>query len=81
MNNNDVLAMLHNHWTVYTDYYPVERRRLQHALPILFFASTSAQPGTLIEDGGYCGENDKDIKAYLVKNLDNPSRTMHYFKR
>lgn len=59
--------MLHYHWIVCTDYYPVERQRLQHTLLILLFASTSARPGTIIEGGGYYDENDalkyKDIKS------------------
>jgi Protein of unknown function (DUF3435) len=80
MNNDDVLAVLHHHWTVCTDYYPVERQWLQHALLILLCAGTSARPGTLIEGGGYYDENDalkyKDIKAHLVRDPDNPSRTM-----
>jgi len=58
MNNDDVLAVLHHHWAVCNDYYPVERQRLQHALLILLCAGTSARTGTIIEGGGYYDKND-----------------------
>jgi hypothetical protein len=80
MNNDDVLAVLRYHWTVCTGYYPIERQRLQHVLLILLYAGTSARPGILIEGGGYYDENDalkyKDIKVHLVRDPDNPSRTI-----
>ena len=80
MNNDDVVGMLHHHWAMCNNYYPVERQDLQHALLTLLCAGISARPGTIIESGRYYDENDvlkyKDIKVHLVRNPQDPSRKM-----
>jgi hypothetical protein len=49
MSVNDLLQLLHHHWPLCTDYYPIEWQRVQHALLILLMAYTSARPGVLVE--------------------------------
>ena len=78
MNVDDLLQLLHHHWVLSTDYYPVERERVQHALIILFMACTTARPSTLVEGGGYYDTNDclkyKDIEMFKIRDPDNPCR-------
>ena len=35
MSIDDLLQLLHHHWALRTDYYTIERQRVQHALIIL----------------------------------------------
>ena len=81
MNVDDFLLLLHHHWALSTDYYTIERERVQLALIILFMACTTARPSTLVEGGGYYGTNDclkyKDIEIFKIKDPGNPGR--HFF--
>jgi hypothetical protein len=70
MSIDDLLQLLH-HWVLSTDYYSVERQRVQHALLILLMAYTSARKGALVEGSGYYNTNDcpkyKDIECFKVR--------------
>ena len=76
MNVDDFLLLLHHHWALSTDYYTIERERVQLALIILFMACTTTHPSTLVEGSGYYGTNDclkyKDIEIFKIKDLGNP---------
>jgi hypothetical protein len=80
MNCDDVLAILHHHWCLCADWYPDERQRVQHAMMILFCASTTARAGSIVESSGYYGQNDcikyGDIRIYAVRDPDNPGHVM-----
>jgi Protein of unknown function (DUF3435) len=76
MDADNVLAMLHHHWALSDEYYPEERQRLQHAIMIIFCASTTARAGTVVESSGYLGQNEaveyRDIELYAVRDEKNP---------
>jgi len=80
MSVDDLLQLLHHHWALCTDYYPVEQQRVQHALLILLMAYTSARPGALVEGSGYYNTNDclkyKDIEIFKVRDPECPSRNI-----
>ncbi|KAI9763720.1 MAG: hypothetical protein M1839_006318 [Geoglossum umbratile] len=80
MSVDDLLQLLHHFWALCTDYYPVERQRVQHALLILLMAYTSARPGALVEGSGYYNTNDclkyKDIEIFEVRDSECPSRNI-----
>jgi Protein of unknown function (DUF3435) len=72
MNADDVLSVIHHHWELSDDYYPDERQRLQHAMMIIFCASTTARAGTVVESSGYRDDNEaieyRDIELYALRD-------------
>ncbi len=80
MSVDDLLQLLHHHWALCTDYYAIERQRVQHALIILLMVYTSARPGALVEGNGYYDTNDclkyKDIEIFKVRDPEMPSRNI-----
>ena len=80
MSVDDLLQLLHHHWALCTDYYSIERQRVQHALIILLMVYTSARPGTLVEGSGYYDTDDclkyKDIEIFKVRDPEMPSRNI-----
>ena len=72
MNVDDFLLLLHHHWALSTDYYTIERERVQLALIILFMACTTARPSTLVGGGGYYNTND--CLKYKIKDPGNTHR-------
>ena len=76
MDADDVLGALHHHWALSDEYYPDERQRLQHAMMIIFCASTTARGGTIVESSGYLGTNQaleyRDVHLYVVPSPEVP---------
>ena len=80
MNVDDLLHVLHYHWTRSAQFFRVERERVQLALAILFFVYTSARPGTIVESSGYKGTNEsltyRDIELFLVRDPQDSVRNV-----
>jgi len=67
MNVDDLLLLLHHHWALSTDYYTIERERVQLALIILFMACTTARPSTLVK-----------AVATMAQTIASNIRTLRY---
>ena len=80
-NADDILRILHHYWTQCDDWYSSERQRVQHAIMIVFCASTTARAGTVIESSGYYGTNDalqySDIELRALRGPDGIQLGMH----
>jgi Protein of unknown function (DUF3435) len=76
MNADDVLAILHHHWVLSDDFFPIEADRFGLAFRDIFCRSTTARGGTVVESSGYFGTNEAleygDIKLYAVRDTEYP---------
>jgi hypothetical protein len=76
MNADDILAVLHHHWVLSDDYFPMERDRFGLAFMDIFYSSTTARGGTVVESSGYFGTNEaleyRDIELYALRDTEYP---------
>ena len=77
LNADNVLAILYYYWVLSDDYYPIKRDRLGYIIMDIFYSSTTARGGTVVELSGYYGTNEAleygDIELYALRDSEYPS--------